>query len=55
MKIEGVTFVDDAVKSMTKAAFIKKHIDVLWLDRDIEDRKRMLSDTYDLIKKEKKS
>lgn len=55
MKIEGVTFVEDAVKSMTKTAFIKKHIDVIWLDRNVDDRKKMLSDAYHLIKKGNKS
>ena len=30
MKIEGVTFVENAVKSMTKEEFIERHIKVLW-------------------------
>lgn len=29
MKIEGVTFVENAVKSMTKEEFIERHIKVL--------------------------
>ena len=33
MKIEGVTFVENAVKSMTKEEFIERHIKVLWQDR----------------------
>ena len=54
MKFEGVTFVEDAVKSMTKAAFIEKHIDVFWQDRNESDRKQMLSDVYDTITAKKK-
>lgn len=49
MKFEGVTFVEDAVKSMTKEEFIEMHMKVLWQDRKEASRKRMLSDTYDLI------
>ena len=52
MKFEGVTFVEDAVKSMT--AFIKKHVDVFWQDRNEGDRKQMLSDVYDTITAKKK-
>lgn len=54
MIVEGVTFVEHAVKSMTKDEFIKKHINVFWLDRDEHDREQMLSDTYDLIVGKKK-
>ena len=49
MKIEGVTFVENAVKSMTKEEFIERHIKVLWQDRKETSRKKMLSDTYDKI------
>ena len=48
MKIEGVTFVENAVKSMTKEEFIERHIKV-WQDRKEASRKKMLSDTYDKI------
>lgn len=51
MRIEGVTFVEHAVCSMTKADFIKIHMPVVWQNRSEVDRKKMLSDTYDLIKK----
>lgn len=40
MKIEGVTFVENAVKSMTKEEFIERHIKVLWQDRKEASRKR---------------
>lgn len=54
MRIEGVTFVEDAVKSMSKEEFVKRHKNVFWLDRDEHDREQMLSDTYDLIVGKKK-
>lgn len=49
MKFEGVTFVEDAIKSMTKEEFIERHMKVLWQDCKEASRKKMLSDTYDLI------
>lgn len=49
MKFEGVTFVEDAIKSMTKEEFIEKHMKILWQDRKEASRKKMLSDTYDRI------
>lgn len=54
MRVEGVTFVEDAVKSMSKEEFIKRHKNVFWLCRDEHDREKMLSDTYDLIVGKKK-
>lgn len=54
MRIEGVTFVEDAVKSMSKEEFVKRHKNVFWLDRDERDRDQILSDTYDLIVGKKK-
>lgn len=46
---ERVTFVEDAVKSMTKEEFIKAHVKVLWPDKREGDRKKILSDVYDTI------
>lgn len=54
MRIEGVTFIDSAVLQMKKKEFIEKHLNVFWLDRNEEDRKKMLSDAYDMIKDRKK-
>lgn len=51
MIIEGVTFIEPAVKAMKKSDFIDKHMPVIWQDRPEDDRNKMLSDTYDLIKK----
>lgn len=56
MKYEGVTFVVEAAKAMSKEVFIKLHIDNFWLDRDKETRKKMLADVYERINgKEKKA
>ena len=38
---------------MKKSDFIKAHKDVLWQDREPEEREKMLSDVYDTIKKQK--
>lgn len=51
MKFEGVTFVEDAVRPMTKEEFIKIHAKVLWQDKKEGDRKKILSDVYDTITK----
>lgn len=49
MKIEGVTFVTSVVRSMTKEAFIKAHVNVYWTDRTKKERYKILSDAYDVI------
>lgn len=49
MTLEGVTFVEGAVRQMSREEFIALHVDVLWLDRRREVRIRMLSDAYDLM------
>lgn len=49
MIIEKVHFVDDAVKSMTKEEFIEKHKNVVWLNRKLKVRLKMLSDAYETI------
>lgn len=55
MRFEGVTFVEEAVKSMAKEEFIEKHMPVIWQDRKATDREKMLSDTYDTIIGEQKT
>jgi len=52
MIIEKVNFIDEAVKSMTKEEFIEKHKDVVWQDRKLKVRLKMLSDAYNVITKE---
>lgn len=54
MRYEGVTFVEAAVKEMSKEVFIKHHIGAFWTDRDEETREKMLADVYSRIVKEKK-
>ena len=49
MTIEGVTFVDDAVRSMAREEFVEKHKDCFWQDRTEADRRKMLEDAYDII------
>ncbi|MBO4549527.1 MAG: hypothetical protein J5733_02245 [Bacteroidaceae bacterium] len=49
MLFEGVAFVEPSVKKMTKEAFVEAHKDVFWLDRDVKEREKMLSDVYDTI------
>ena len=53
MIIEGVTFIEPAVKAMKKSDFINKHMPVIWQDRPEDDRKKMHSDVYELKKKGK--
>jgi hypothetical protein len=54
MKYEGVTFVEEAAKGLTKEAFIRAHIGNFWLDRDKETRKKMLADVFGRITEAKK-
>lgn len=49
MKYDGVTFVVEAVKAMSKEVFIKHHIDNFWLDRDKDTRSKILADVYQRI------
>ena len=49
MIVEGVTFIEPAVKRMKKQDFIKAHKDAYWQDREPKEREKMLSDTYDTI------
>ena len=49
MKYEGVTFVEEAAKKLTKEAFIKAHVGNFWLDRDKETRKKMLAEVFERI------
>ena len=50
---DGVTFIDSAVKSMKKTAFVNKHMSVYWQDLPEEERRKKLSLIYDNIKKGK--
>ncbi len=50
MIFEKVNFNEEAIRKMTYPQFEEAHIKVLWLDRDVETRKKMLSEVYGLIK-----
>ena len=46
MTVDGVTFVEEACKDMSKEEFIAHHKDAFWQDRDEETREKMLADVY---------
>jgi len=54
MIFEGVNFNEPVIKAMSKDEFEERHLNILWLDRDEETRKKMLSEVYNLITKQKK-
>ena len=41
MRYEGVTFVTEACKGMSKEEFIERHKDVFWQDRDEQTREKI--------------
>ena len=49
MTVEGVTFNERIVREMTRNEFIRIHLPVYFLDRDVRNRRRMLGDIYDRI------
>jgi hypothetical protein len=49
LKYEGVTFIVEAVRAMSRSEFVKAHVDAFWLDRDESTRKKMLGRVYGLI------
>lgn len=49
MIIEGVFFVVEECRKMTKDEFVNRFIDVFWQDRPRKERKKMLNDAYALI------
>ena len=49
MIIEGVFFVVEECRMMTKEEFVDNFIDVFWLNRPRKERKKMLNDAYALI------
>lgn len=56
IRFENVTFIKAEVVKMKKEAFVSGHINIFWLDKDKETRKKMLSQVYDLcVGKEKAS
>lgn len=51
MKVDNVTFVETAVKGMTKEEFIEAHIKVVWQNLKEDKRRKKLSEVYDTITK----
>lgn len=51
MKVDNVTFVESAVKAMTKEEFIAAHVKVVWKHLKEAERKKKLSDVWDTITK----
>ena len=49
MIVEGVNFVESACVPMGKENFISEFSEVFWLDRPIEDRRKILADAYDMM------
>lgn len=49
MIFEGVNFNEAVIKSMSKDDFVRRHVDILWLDRDVPTRKKMLGQVHALI------
>lgn len=47
MRYEGVTFVEEACKKLTKEEFIERHKGEFWQDRDEKTREKMLADVYE--------
>ena len=51
IRIECVSFSVEYAKSVTKEEFIERHVEVFWLDRSEDVRRKMLSDAYDILTK----
>ena len=47
MIYEGVKFITEGCRGMSRSEFIRAHVDVFWLDRDKPTRKKMLEDVFD--------
>lgn len=48
--VEGITFNVSVVLGMKKREFVDMHKRSFFLDRELSERERMLSDIYDRIK-----
>lgn len=51
MIFEGVNFNDEEVKKLSAEEFEERHVNLFWLDRNEETRKKMLSQVYKKITK----
>lgn len=50
--MNGVSFNRDLCSKMTKKQFLEAHEKTYFLDRNIEDRRKILTDVYSVIKGE---
>lgn len=50
MIVDRVNFNEDAIRMMSRDEFISRHIGLVWRDRDIDTRKKMLREVFDMIK-----
>lgn len=51
MVVENVNFIEKAVRKLMKEEFVRMHENMFFLDRKIEERRKMLSDIYSRIVK----
>lgn len=49
MVMNGVSFNNEACLAVGKGDFIKAHEDTFFLDKEIRDRRKILSDAYDVM------
>lgn len=49
MVMNGVSFNDDLCAAMSKGDFIKLHEESFFLDKSVKDRRKILSDAYDVM------
>lgn len=48
--MNGVSFNRELCSKMSKKQFLEAHEKVFFLDRSVEDRRKILSDVYSIIK-----
>lgn len=53
MRYEGVTFIAASVLKMDRDEFVREHVKVLWTDRPVKVRRKMLAQVYGLIAKDR--
>lgn len=51
MLFERVNFNEQEVRKMSREEFERRHISLLWQDRDVATRKKMLGQVYGIITK----
>lgn len=49
MEVEGINFIEEVIKHMEKGKFIAIHENVYFLDRELNERRKILSDIYNRI------